>query len=208
LSGIDSIGNPRILRRPAAAGRLVDLIRERLSAERQRHSLAVARLSGILCQRYGADPDRGLLSGLGHDIARELPAQRILALAAMDGRPIGPMERERPVLLHGRAGAVLLAQEAGIDDPQVLEAIRDHTVGRPGMGLLPRLLYAADYLEPTRSFASEEFRREALRQDLDTMLLRVVEQVFEYLRREGIPSAPEGEAFYRELQERIQRAQA
>lgn len=197
-----------MLRRPAAAGRLAGLIRERLSAERQRHSLAVARLCGILCRRHGADPGRGLLAGLGHDFARELPAKRILALSAMDGRPIRPMERERPVLLHGRAGAVLLAREAGIDDPQVLEAVCDHTTGRPGMGLLSRLLYAADYLEPTRPFASEEFRREALGQNLDTMLLRVVEQVFEHLRREGIPSAPEGEAFYRELQERIRSAQA
>ncbi len=179
--------------------RLVSYIRDNLSRERQRHSFATARLCKKLCETWGADPARGALAGLGHDIAREMPDERLLELAASDGGPLHPLERQRPVLLHGRAAARLLETRIGLADGQVLEAVRDHTVGRPGMGLLSRLLYAADFLEPTRSFVSEEFRRRALSRKPDAMLLMVMERVFDYLRRGRIPIAPAGAALYEEL---------
>ncbi len=194
--------DPRVIRR------LVGCLRENLSWERQRHSFATAHLAKELCEAWGEDPVRGMLAGLGHDIARELPPPRILELAAADGRPLRPAERQRPVLLHGRAAAVLLEREIGLVDPQVLEAIRDHTVGRPGMGRLSRILYAADLLEPTRDFVSEEFRRRALSRDLDGMLLMVVESIRDWLRLEGIPLEPAGEALYEELKKARERARS
>ena len=193
---------------PRALRRLAGCVRGGLSPRRRRHSFATARLLGELCAARGEDPLRGRAAGLGHDIARELPPGRLLELAAADGLPIRPAERQQPVLLHGRAGARLLETELGLDDPQVLEAVRDHTVGRAGMGRLSRLLYAADFLEPGRDFVSEDFRRRALSLDLDGMLLMVVEQVRDWLRREGIPAEPAGEALYEELREKVCGAQA
>ena len=45
-------------------------------------------------------------------------------------------------------GAYLAEKEAGITDPEILDAIRYHTSGRPGMTLLDKVIYVADYIEP------------------------------------------------------------
>ena len=63
-----------------------------------------------------------------------------------------------PHARHGPAAAILLQKE-GVDDPELLHAIRWHTLGSEGFGLLGRALYAADCLEPGRP-ARKEWREE------------------------------------------------
>jgi predicted HD superfamily hydrolase involved in NAD metabolism len=171
-----------------------------LSPERQRHSQGVARTAAALCRRFGVDPEKGRLAGLAHDLARELPPGRILALAAQDGRGLSEEERRHPLLLHGRAAAVILGREAGVDDPEIAEALRCHVTGCPGMGRLARIVFVADYVEPGRSFVTPGFRRSVLRLELDAMVLHVLEQVEQYLREEGIPMADAARKLHTELE--------
>jgi nicotinate-nucleotide adenylyltransferase len=78
--------------------------------------------------------------------------------AKKDGKPISRLERKKPSLLHSRAGAVLLRECFGINDEEVLAAVRDHTVGSLTMGPLEKIVYIADKIEPTRK--SEQLRRD------------------------------------------------
>jgi nicotinate-nucleotide adenylyltransferase len=154
-------------------------------------------LASRLARRFGLDCGRAYLAGLAHDLARELPETELLRLCAGgDGAPLEPWETERPVLLHGRAAAVLLGPAF---DPQVREAVADHVTGRPGMSALARLVYVADFLEPGRGFLNPAERRRVLRLALDGQLAWVADRVFEYLRGEGLAIAPPALALSEEL---------
>jgi nicotinate-nucleotide adenylyltransferase len=142
------------------------------------------------------DPGQACLAGLAHDLARELPEAELLRLAAADGAPLRPWEKERPVLLHGRAAAVLLGQGAGAE---LRQAVADHVTGRPGMSALAKVVYAADFLEPGRGFLARTERHRALSLSLDAQTAWVAERVSEYLRREGLAVAPPALALIEEL---------
>jgi nicotinate-nucleotide adenylyltransferase len=172
------------------------LLRKHLSGKRARHCRRTAALASRLARRFGVDPGRAYLAGLAHDLARELPDAQLLRLAAEDGVPLRAWEQARPVLLHGRAAAVLLG--AG-GSAEVREAVADHVTGRPGMSALARLVYAADFLEPGRGFLEPAERRRALSLGLDELTAWVADRVFEYLRREGLAIAPPALALSEEL---------
>jgi predicted HD superfamily hydrolase involved in NAD metabolism len=157
------------------------LLKRDLGQERLAHSRRVADLAADLCLTYGLEGEKGRLSGLAHDWARDLPAGRVRELALRDGRGESVLEAQYPVLLHGRAAAVGLREKLGIEDPEILEAVACHVTGCPGMGLLAKIVFVADFLEPGRGFLPEEVRKGMLRMDIDEMTLRVLEEIFGYL---------------------------
>ena len=97
------------------------------------------------------------------------------------------------------AGAAILLKDTGDSDPVTLDAVRDHITGRPGMGNLSKIVFAADYLEPTREFVSPEFRRRTLALSLDEMTLAVLERKLHHVRAQSREVAPAAQAFYEEL---------
>ena len=68
--------------------------------------------------------------------------------------------------MHGPVAAELARRELGVEDGEVLEAVRAHTTGKPGMGPLALVLYVADKIEPAREYPSVERLRKLAREDL------------------------------------------
>jgi len=170
-----------------------------LSKPRLAHSREVARLSSELCDRFHADEERGYIAGMAHDLARELDEAEILLLAESDGRGVTPWERERPLLLHGRAAAAILTKHTGYVDEDALQAIRDHVTGRGSMGPISRIVFVADFLEPTRDLVSPEFRRRSLALSLDEMVLAVLDRKLHFIRAAAKEIAPDAIALHEEL---------
>jgi predicted HD superfamily hydrolase involved in NAD metabolism len=170
-----------------------------LSKPRLAHSREVARLSSELCDRFHADEERGYIAGMTHDLARELDPAEILLLAQTDGRPVTEWERARPMILHGRAAAAILTKHTGYADEEALQAVRDHVTGRGAMGPISRIVFVADFLEPTREFISPEFRRRSLALSLDEMVLAVLERKLHYVRAGSQEPAPDALALHEEL---------
>ena len=130
--------------------RLEHAVRESLSPLRFLHSRNTALLSWDLCRRFGLDPWSGYLAGLSHDMAKPLGGEELFAMARRDGREISELERRKPMLLHGRAAAVLLRERFGVHNEEVLEAVAFHTEGKIGMGPLAKIVYVADKVEVSR----------------------------------------------------------
>ena len=119
-----------------------------LSTARYEHSLRTAKLCRQLCERFSLDGDLGFLAGLSHDLCKQFPEEDIIALAKKDGFPITGIEAQRPTLLHGRAAAQLMQELFGIEDMNVIDAVRWHTFGRKGLCPLGKVVFVADKLEP------------------------------------------------------------
>ena len=128
-----------------------DYARERLSDKRYDHTIRVAETAERLAGLHGLrDPARARLAGLLHDLARETDRYTLLRIAAVRDVPVGEAEREKPMLLHGPVAAELAGSDLGVRDEEVLEAVRVHTTGAPGMGPLSLAVFVADKIEPGR----------------------------------------------------------
>jgi predicted HD superfamily hydrolase involved in NAD metabolism len=170
-----------------------------LSRPRLIHSREVARLASELCDRFHADEEKGYIAGISHDLARELEVSEMLLLAEKDGLPLRDWERSNPLLLHGRAAAAILTKHTGYADEEALQAIRDHVTGRGSMGPISKIVFAADFLEPTRELVSPEFRRRTLGLSLDEMVLAVLERKIHFVKAASKEIAADARALHEEL---------
>jgi len=147
------------------------------------------------------DREQVELAAWGHDIARALSPQELLARARRFGLEVSPVEEEAPILLHGPVGAEILRREHGIDDPEVLAAARFHSTGRAGMSLLEKVIFVADKIEPGKVRAKPALARvrELADRDLDAAILEYLEQMLVVSREEGWPVHPQAVAARSEL---------
>ncbi len=166
---------------------------EALSEPRRAHSLRVAELAKKIAEKNGLDPEKAYLAGLLHDVAKELPEAELLHLAP----PENPVEEAHPLVLHGRAARVL-AERAGVRDPEVLAAIEGHVVGVAPDFPLGIAVYLADLADPGRGYNQDLLER-ALKGELLSAYEEGVRRKVAYLEARGIPVHP----FTREVLRRL-----
>ena len=167
----------------------IDLIRtleQELNYKRFVHTLAVAGTAASLAMCYGADIEKAEIAGLLHDCAKCLDVRKMQRLCEKAGLEISPYERSSGSLLHSKAGSVLAAEKYGVTDPDLLNAIRYHTNGRPGMSLLEKIIFVADYIEPGRFSAKNlPLVRKMAFADIDEALLKILYDTLVYLNSTG-----------------------
>lgn len=157
-------------------------IKKVLSEKRYEHSLGVAYTAYFLAVRYGEDPCRARLAGILHDCAKQLGDEKTIELCKKNKISISEVERNNPFLLHGKVGALIAEKKFKIQDKDILNAITYHTTGRPGMSLLEKIIYIADYIEPNRNQAPNlELIRKLAFDDLDLCLLKILESTINYI---------------------------
>ncbi len=164
--------------------------RERLSDKRYAHTLRVAETTERLAKLHGLDPERSRLAGLLHDTAREIGKEDLLRIAEEDGLSVGDFERERPILLHGPVAAELAREDLGIEDGEILDAVRVHTTGEPGMGPLALALFVADKIEPGREQPGVEDLRDLAPVSLHRAARAALEDSISYNERRDRPAHP------------------
>jgi predicted HD superfamily hydrolase involved in NAD metabolism len=167
-----------------------DWVEKRLSPERFQHTLRVAGLATDMAVHWKIDKDKAELAGLLHDCAREMPLEDMLAIMDKSDQPIYEYQKYKPALLHAPAAAELIQIELGITDEEVINAVCFHTTGRPGMGLLEKIIYLADYTEPARKFKGVERVRELLYRDLDLAMKYALDQTLIYVIKRGLIICP------------------
>lgn len=137
-----------------------------------------------LSQCWGEDPEVCAEAGILHDITKRLSYEEQLKLCEKYGMMCDIAELERPKLLHARTGAALARDRFGVTDA-VYEAIRWHTTGKPDMNLLEKIVYLADYIEPTRDFPGIDELRRLAYEDLDAAVLLGLQMTVREIRECG-----------------------
>ena len=179
--------------------RVRKLVMESVGGERYKHSVRVAQTCARLCERFGLNEQVGFFVGIAHDMCKDMDEAELLETASRDGNPILKIEKSRPALLHGRAAAVLLKEDWGVDDPEILEAVANHTFGKAGMGDLAKLLYVADKIEPGRENVTPEYTARLMAMTINGMTAAVVSESMDYLKGKGKKIAAETMDFYKSL---------
>jgi len=176
-------------------------IQSDLSPQRSAHVERVVETAlRIADARSAGDRQRIALAAWSHDLCREWEHETLCDAVDRRHFPLTETELQVPVMCHGPAAATVLLREYGIRDQEVLQAVRWHTTGKAGLGSVGKILYAADYLEPGRRYTTEEFRRNALGDTVEGMILRILE----HLRARGLSLAPETRELYQEVSQRVE----
>lgn len=122
--------------------------------KRLEHSKRVseeARRLAIAHHFSEADIERVTVAALLHDCARNEPPEALLDCASSIGLTLDDLDLRDPVVrLHGVMAAQRVENELGIQDPEILNAIANHTLGRPGMSPVEQVVFVADWIEPGR----------------------------------------------------------
>lgn len=151
---------------------------------RIRHILRVEAMSADLARHHNVDPDKAAQAGLMHDLAKFFKPDRLLAMAEHDGLVLEAIDRAAPHLLHADVGAMVARDEFGITNDSILNAIANHTLGKPGMDPLSCILFLADSLEPGRGKTDElETLRALSFSNLKAAVWRTADYGLQYLLR-------------------------
>lgn len=182
--------------------RLAKAIEKELNYKRFLHSLGVAETAAALAMRYDADVEKAEIAGILHDCAKYMDEKELIGICKKRGVAISDAEYDNPSLLHAKAGAILAQEKYDIDDPEILEAIRNHTTGKPEMSLLDKIIYIADYIEPGRDQAPNlSIVRSMAFEDIDRTLFKILEDILLYLQATGAridPMTGKTYQYYRE----------
>jgi predicted HD superfamily hydrolase involved in NAD metabolism len=122
---------------------------------RIQHILRVEEMAVDLAFVHHIDPEKAATSALMHDLAKYFKHQQLLRMAEADGVKIDEVMEINPHLLHADVGAIVARDTFGIADSEILEAIANHTLGKPGMNPLSCIIFLADSLEPGRGDTPE-----------------------------------------------------
>lgn len=144
-----------------------EFLKKTLSERRYEHSLYVAKEALKLARHFGADEDKCYLSGLLHDICKELPYDEQKELMSRSEFEISPTEQTAPKTWHGIAASVFIKESFSIFDEDVLSAIRYHTVSKGGMNLIEKILYMADLISFDRVYDDVDYIRACTYENID-----------------------------------------
>jgi predicted HD superfamily hydrolase involved in NAD metabolism len=135
-----------------------------------------------LAEHYHLDSHKAAQAGLMHDLAKYFKPQRLLAMAQAEGLTIDEVDIAAPHLLHADVSAIVAREEFGVTDTEILQAIADHTLGRPGMSAMSCIVFLADSLEAGRGDTAElQSLRQLSYQNLHQAVWRTCDYSLQYL---------------------------
>ena len=157
-----------------------------LKHKRIPHVLGTEQEAIRLAERYGADVEKARVAALLHDCTKKLEMPEQLALCRQYGIELDELEQKALKLLHAKTGAAIARDVYGVDD-EIYRAIWWHTTGHADMTLLEKIIYLADYIEPSRDFPGVNDLRNCVYEDLDKGLLMGLQMTIDEMTVMGNP---------------------
>ncbi len=174
------------------ASELYGLIKNVLPEKRFKHVEGVIYTAKKLAEIYGVSVDKAEIAALLHDCAKCMSAEALVNLCKQNNVHITGEEMEDELsvlsLLHSKAGSILAKNIYYIEDESILSAVYYHTVGRPDMTMLEKIVFVADYIEPGRTQKTEpsldEIRKISF-EDIDNAVYIITRNTVNFLQETG-----------------------
>lgn len=158
----------------------IEAVKKQMPKVRWEHTQRVMDTAQVLSKRFRADEEKAATAALLHDYCKYWEKERMEEVIREQGLAKDLLEHS-PVLWHAPVGAEVVREELGIEDEEILDAIRYHTSGRLHMSLLEKIIFIADYIEPGRSFPGVEEVRQLAEEDLDRAVLKSLDNTLIFL---------------------------
>lgn len=157
-----------------------------IRAKRIPHVKGAEETAVSLAKRYGVDAELARRAAILHDCTKYLELDEQLAICRKYGILLDELERKSVKMLHSKTGAALAKHMFG-ETQEVCNAIACHTTGKPDMSTFDKVLYLADYIEPTRDFEGVEELRMLAFHDLDKAMILGLETTITELKEKEAP---------------------
>ena len=157
-------------------------VKDVMTKSRYEHTLGVEFTAASLAMRYEVDIEKAELAGLLHDCAKCIDSEDTLDDCKKYNIELTDVEKRNPFLIHSKLGAVHAKKLYGVDDEDIISAIRFHTTGKPDMTMLEKIIFIADYIEPGRDKAPnlKEIRKMSFI-DIDDAMYMILKDTLDYL---------------------------
>ncbi|MGI2326523.1 bis(5'-nucleosyl)-tetraphosphatase (symmetrical) YqeK [Planococcus sp. YIM B11945] len=165
-------------------------VKKRLPENRFAHVQGVISTAVELARRFHVSVEKAEIAAILHDVVKF--SDREWMKSIIFSEQMDPLLLEyHAELWHAPVGAFVAKQEFGVQDEDILNAIRFHTTGRAGMSNLEKVIYIADLVEPNRKFTGVEELRQLKEQGLDVMMEASVKHTIEFLESKNQPVYPD-----------------
>ncbi len=148
-----------------------EILKSRLNEKRYYHSLCVADEAKRLAIKYGGDIEKCYLAGLLHDITKNTSDEEHLQIFKSFGIMLNDIEKNAKKLWHAISGEAYIKNVLGIDDPELLDAVRYHTTAKKNMSLTAKILYLADFTSLDRDYDDVEVIRALVDKSIEEAMI-------------------------------------
>jgi nicotinate-nucleotide adenylyltransferase len=157
-----------------------------VKAKRLPHIRGTEETAAKMAQRWGADEILARKAAILHDCTKYFDLSQQLSTCKKYDILLDDVEKVTLPLLHAKSGAGIARRVFGMPE-EVCQAICWHTTGKADMTLLEKILYIADYAEPSRKYPWAQELRGLIYTDLDAAVLRGLEITIEHTTRQHQP---------------------
>lgn len=160
-----------------------------VKAKRLPHIKGIEETAVALAKFWGVDEEMARRAAILHDCTKYWELEPQLATCEKYGVALDELEQTSVKLLHSKTGAAVAKDRFGVSQ-EIYDAIYYHTTGKAAMTLLEKIIYLADYIEPSRSFPGVEELRRAVHADLNRGLYEALRDSIRELHGYGSPVHP------------------
>jgi predicted HD superfamily hydrolase involved in NAD metabolism len=151
--------------------------------------LGVGHAALRLALHLGEDPQEALMAGLLHDVAKEEKPSFMRKMMTEAPEWADEDDGHFPSIWHAIVSAIVAVKEFGAP-VSVGRAIRFHPTGSPNMTTLEKILFLADYVEPTRTWPGVVEMRELAYRDFEEAVRTAIIKKTEHVRSKSKPLHP------------------
>lgn len=153
---------------------------------RFQHIMRVVECAKEIAKMVNGDVDKAEIAAFFHDFAKYANGELLWEKCDEYGLVVTHEMNLAPQIIHGYLSAIIARVDYGIEDEDILNAIRYHTTGRANMSLLEKIVFLADYVEPARKTKGLEAIREAIPIDIDRAVYLTLSNTIKYLESENV----------------------
>lgn len=175
------------------------IIKDRMGEKRYIHSVNVAKQAVKLARIYGCNEEKAMIAGILHDVTKETPFDEQLKIISEGGIILDEIEKTSQKLWHSISGSVYIQNNLGIDDNDIINAIRFHTTGRKGMSLLEKIIFVADFTGDERNYDGVDIMRNKALNSLEEAMIYGLQFTLKDLSSRALTIHPNALSCYNEL---------
>lgn len=154
--------------------------------QRYYHTIGVIEMALTLnnVHNFNISQEKLILASAFHDIAKLLDKETMWDILTKHYASELALLKDYPQIWHSFVGKIYAKEKYGIDDPEILNAIKYHTTGHKNMTELEKIIFVSDYIEKiTRKEQEMIETRNIAFKNLDQAVVKVLENTILYLKQ-------------------------